>query len=318
MPTPSQLPDSASSSTRGLVAVWAASVISGPVSAAGSPPTALEQVARDGRAGVGQRPGLADQGVAAGVLLPAAAVAALAAVPAGDDLHVAELARDAEAAALDLPSMRSAPPMPVPRVTIITWRLALRGAEAATRPTRRRWRRCRRRSAPARRAAARSRSGSSPPRQVRGEDHRGAVGVDEAGGADPDRGHASADVAQQLSTTSTMVSSTTAGSGSGAGCHVAPGAASSPSASTTPPATLVPPMSMPMPSAPPRALRRAGARRSLGGERGGADHARVVAQARRRRSPHSGRWPRPVSWPAERGPGRARGAGRRPRRHRRR
>ena len=38
-----------------------------------------------------------------GVLLPAAAVAALAAVAVGHDLHVAELARDAEPAADDAP-----------------------------------------------------------------------------------------------------------------------------------------------------------------------------------------------------------------------
>src|SRR5690606_32656249 len=56
----------------------------------------------DGRVGGGQFACLADQGVAGAVLLPAAAVAARAAVAAGHDLHVPELAGDAVLAAFDL------------------------------------------------------------------------------------------------------------------------------------------------------------------------------------------------------------------------
>lgn len=48
-----------------------------------------------------QRSGLADEGVPAGVLLPAPPVAAFAAQPVRNDLHVAELARDAEPAPFD-------------------------------------------------------------------------------------------------------------------------------------------------------------------------------------------------------------------------
>jgi hypothetical protein len=63
---------------------------------------ALDDLVRHRGVGGGQLAGLADQRVARAVLLPAAAVAARAAVAAGDDLHVPELARHAELAALDL------------------------------------------------------------------------------------------------------------------------------------------------------------------------------------------------------------------------
>lgn len=62
----------------------------------------LDDAVGDRGVGRGQFTGLADQGVAGAVLLPAAAVAAGTAVPAGDDLHVAELAGHAVLAALDL------------------------------------------------------------------------------------------------------------------------------------------------------------------------------------------------------------------------
>src|SRR6478735_5890365 len=61
-----------------------------------------EQVGDDGRPGLDHGAGLAHERVAAGVLLPAATVAALAARAARHDLHVAELAGDAVPPALDV------------------------------------------------------------------------------------------------------------------------------------------------------------------------------------------------------------------------
>ncbi len=61
----------------------------------------VQQVVRHRGVGGGQFPGLADQGVAGAVLLPAAAVAAGAAVARGDHLHVAELTGHPVLAALD-------------------------------------------------------------------------------------------------------------------------------------------------------------------------------------------------------------------------
>ena len=80
----------------------ASSVISGPVISPICPPTRSMMPYATGRLRRGQLTRLPDQGVARAVLLPAAAVAAGAAVPAGHDLHMAELARDAVLAALDL------------------------------------------------------------------------------------------------------------------------------------------------------------------------------------------------------------------------
>ena len=62
----------------------------------------LQQPVRHRRVGPGQLAGLADQRVARGVLLPAAAVAALAPVPAGHADHVAPLPGHAVRAAEQL------------------------------------------------------------------------------------------------------------------------------------------------------------------------------------------------------------------------
>src|SRR6478735_3716973 len=62
----------------------------------------LAEVGDDGRPGLDHGAGLAHERVAAGVLLPAATVAALAARAARHDLHVAELAGDAVPPALDV------------------------------------------------------------------------------------------------------------------------------------------------------------------------------------------------------------------------
>ncbi len=80
----------------------ASSVISGPVMSPMLPFDLLDDPVRDRGVGGGQLAGLAHQGVAGAVLLPAAAVAARAAVAAGHDLHMAEFAGDAVLAALDL------------------------------------------------------------------------------------------------------------------------------------------------------------------------------------------------------------------------
>ena len=92
-PTPSQRAD------RRRAAPWPAGprrgrprVTCGPVSRDASPSTIRRRSVGHRRVGRDQLAGVADQGVARGVLLPAATVAALAAVPVGDDLHVAELA----------------------------------------------------------------------------------------------------------------------------------------------------------------------------------------------------------------------------------
>src|SRR5690606_10050707 len=62
---------------------------------------AVEQMLRNRRTGRGELPCLTAERVAAGVLLPAAPVAALAAVPSGHDRHVTELPRHAVLPALE-------------------------------------------------------------------------------------------------------------------------------------------------------------------------------------------------------------------------
>ena len=115
MPTPSHWPMSSSSSTRDRVAVLGQLGDQRAGDLARIATGRAEQAVRDRRVRPRQLAGLADQRVAGGVLLPAAAVAALAAVAARHDLHVPELAGDAELAALQLAVDSIAPPMPVPR-----------------------------------------------------------------------------------------------------------------------------------------------------------------------------------------------------------
>src|SRR5690606_17876595 len=148
----------------------------------------LDDPVGDGRVGGGQLACLADQGVAGAVLLPAAAVAAGAAVAARDDLHVAELAGHAVLAALDLSvledraadagaqgdhhevvlaaSCAEAPLGPGGGVGVVVDED--RDGETA-------------RETVAQRLVA--------PGQVGGEQHAVAVGVDPAGGADADGVH---------------------------------------------------------------------------------------------------------------------------------
>ena len=88
----------------------------------------------DRRVGGGQLAGLAHERVAAGVLLPAAAVAALAAATAGHDLHVAELARHAEPAALQRAVEQQRAADAGAEVDADEMRLAARRRRSATRP----------------------------------------------------------------------------------------------------------------------------------------------------------------------------------------
>lgn len=76
----------------------AASVTIGPVSLVSTAVDAGGEIGGDRRVREDHRPRLANERVARGVLLPAAPVAALAALALGHDLHVPELARDAVAA----------------------------------------------------------------------------------------------------------------------------------------------------------------------------------------------------------------------------
>ena len=141
---PSHSPMSASSSRAVGSPSRAASVMNGPVSAAGVAAEPGEQVGHDGRPGLDHRAGLAHEGVAAGVLLPAAAVAALAAHAARHDLHVAELAGDAVPPALDVAVDDEGAPDARAEGDDDDVRLAPGGTEASPRPRRPRWRRCRR------------------------------------------------------------------------------------------------------------------------------------------------------------------------------
>ncbi len=148
----------------------------------------LDDPVGDRRVGGGQLARLPDQRVAGAVLLPAAAVAARAAVSAGDDLHVAELAGDAELAALDLAVLQDGAADAGTEGDHDEVVLAAAGAEAPLRPGGRvgvvvhedRY------GEPAGEAVAQR---FVAPGQVGGEQHAVAVGVDPAGGADADRVH---------------------------------------------------------------------------------------------------------------------------------
>src|SRR3954447_5478591 len=192
------VPDLAEQLPRGLVALARGLGDQGTGEVAGAALHPLEQVAGDRGVGVGQRPGLADQGVAAGVLLPAAPVAALATVPAGDDLHVAELPRDAEPAALDLPVDEEATADAGAQRHHHDVGLAARGAVLPLGPGGRVGVVVdvdRHRHALLQRLLQRL----VTPRPVRGETQPGPGGGHEAGSADPHGGHlGGADQGQQL------------------------------------------------------------------------------------------------------------------------
>ena len=178
-PTPSQRPTSASSSIDSGSPSRAAWVICGPSSRVGVAVDELAQVVGHRRVGADQLAGVADQGVARGVLLPAAAVAALAPVAVGHDLHVAELAGHPVGAAVDpvVEDERAADAGAERRAEHEA--VAAPGAEPALGQAPRCWRRCRRprAAAPARRPARAAARGAS---QVRREHHDGAGHVDEA------------------------------------------------------------------------------------------------------------------------------------------
>ena len=297
MPTPSQCPISPSSSR----AVWspsrAASVISGPVRLPGRPSDPLEQVARDRGVGVDQRPGLAHEGVAAGVLLPAAAVAALAAVPARDDLHVAELAGDAEAAALDLAVDEDAAADAGAEGHHHHVGLAARGAEPPLGPDRGvgvvvdedRQRTAASAAPPA--AARRARTGAGRRRRWRGPRRRSPAAPM------PTAATSSAPTSvSSSSTTSTMVSSTTDGLVDRCGVSRRARWVIRPSGSTRPPATLVPPMSMPMARRRSRAAPRRSVRTPIPSAASAAAPIMPASLPRlARANSASGRCPRPVS-----------------------
>src|SRR5690606_29906179 len=145
----------------------------------------LDDPVGDGRVGGGQFACLADQGVAGAVLLPAAAVAARAAVAAGHDLHVPELAGDAVLAAFDLAVLQDRAADAGAQRDHHEVVLAAPGAEApgggvgvvvdqdGDGET----------------AGEAVPQGLVAPGQVGGEEHPVAVGVDPAGRADPDGVH---------------------------------------------------------------------------------------------------------------------------------
>ena len=147
---------------------------------------ALQHAVRDRRVGGRQLAGLADQDVARGVLLPAAAVAALAAPAVRHDLHVAVLPRDAEPAALQgaVDDHRAADAGA--EVDAHQVRLAAAGAEPPLGPDRGVGVVLDHDRQPQPRADGLAQRLVAPG-QVRGEQHVGAVGVDEAGRADADR-----------------------------------------------------------------------------------------------------------------------------------
>src|SRR6478735_780765 len=157
----------------------------------------VEQVGRDGAAGRDERAGLTHEGVSGGVLLPAALVTALAPDAVGYDAHVPELARDAVATADDPPVEHDAPADAGAEVDHDQVALAAAGAEAVLGPhggvgvvvDEDRQRHPLAERLPQRLVA---------PREVRREDDCRAVGRDEAGGPDADRGDVVGATGEQL------------------------------------------------------------------------------------------------------------------------
>ena len=241
---------SASSSTASGSPAWAASVTSGPVSrvdVAADP--GLEVV---GHRGVGQHQlaRVADQRVARGVLLPAAPVAALAAVAVRHDLHVPELAGHAVLATehLVVDHQRAAdagPERDAQDVAVTDARAepALRergGVRVVVHHHR-----ARRSAASARPAAARrARPGAARTARSRGRRRRTRPPR-----CRPPRRRTAA---LRVSTSSTMVSSTSRTLRPGVGRRWL--VSTVPKESTTPARTLVPPMSMPIVSGPGRPI----------------------------------------------------------------
>src|SRR4051795_3167834 len=198
-PIPSQRPTSSNSSTAHASPSRAASVTTGPTSASTSPRTrssrpaervdvpahAFEQAARDRRARPRQLAGLPAEDVAGGVLLQAAAVAALAAVAVRDDDNVAELARHPVPPALHAAVDDDASADAGSERDHDDVALALCGAEPPLGP-----RRGVRVVLHDHRQAERDGDGVPkrlvPPGGVRREADLGTSGVDETGGADPD------------------------------------------------------------------------------------------------------------------------------------
>ena len=117
-PCPSQRPMVSKVSIDSRSPALAALVIICPVIAFGSPPAVASMVAAVGDPGR-QLTNVADQRLAARVLLPAAAVAAAAQDPVGHHPDVAELPRDAERArGTARPFITIPPPIPVPSATM--------------------------------------------------------------------------------------------------------------------------------------------------------------------------------------------------------
>ena len=148
----------------------------------------LDDAVGDGRVGGGQLPGLADEGVAGAVLLPAAAVAARTAVPAGHHLHVAELTGDPVLAALDLTVLQDRAADAGAERDHDEMVLAAARAEPPLRP-RRGVRVVVHHDGDDQAGGEGVAEGFVAPGEVRGEQHLGAVGVDPARRADADGVH---------------------------------------------------------------------------------------------------------------------------------
>jgi hypothetical protein len=148
------------------------------------------------------------------------------------------------------PFMSSAPPMPVPRVTIITWlspcaapkRHSAHAAALASLSTK---------IGTGRRRCRAARGGSCRHDRCGAKTTVARSAATKPAAPMPTAATASTPtMATSSSTTSTMVSSTTPGFLERCGVSRRARCSTAPVASTIPPATLVPPMSMPMPSRP--------------------------------------------------------------------
>ena len=131
MPWPSQSATLANASSEALSPRRAASVTSSPSIV---PPASAEEDLGPFGVRAGGVPGVGDQRVAAGVLLPAAPPAAPAQAPVRHHLHVAQLGAHAPPSPVERPSKTMPPPMPVPTVRQMTWDSPAPGAEPGLGP----------------------------------------------------------------------------------------------------------------------------------------------------------------------------------------
>ena len=209
--------------------------------ALGYSPAQLEQPHGALRGAPGELARLGDQGVAAGVLLPAAPVPAAAQPPVGDHPDVAGLAGDAPAAAVQLAADDDGGPDPGPDRHQHHVAVAAGGTEPRLGPGR-----------GVRVVLHHDRAAEAllhpllerlvAPGQVRREQHGGARAVDEPGGTEADGG----DLVAASSSVTTSAIACSVSAGLAAGVDLFSFAMIRPFSSTTPAATLVPPTSTPM------------------------------------------------------------------------